>query len=179
MATDRKSTDGRKHRKTLPRSRAERTKAIERRLKRTPQDIENNRRIGLYLAWKYAGRNGSGRKLGHYDGIPLEECIKINAEAAVYAKRVIEKMKENGTIQPTDDPRAVEALEGSIEVLRKPVDQRTKLMAAKIILEYTKSKPASETKVTVNKAEEWLAAIAGDDESDDTEVPSGDAEETA
>ena len=54
---------------------------------------------------------------------------------------------------------AEEALEGAITVLRQPSSQQTKLAAAKLTLEFTKTKPVAKSEVSVNKAEEWLASL--------------------
>ena len=85
-------------------------------------------------------------------------------------------MAAKGIITPEDDPRADEALKAALETMRTPANQQTKLAAAKLILEYTKAKPASKSEVTVNKAEEWLAAITSEEKHDDEEGTNGDAE---
>jgi hypothetical protein len=59
---------------------------------------------------------------------------------------------------------AEEALEGALLVMRAPNTQQTKLAAAKLILEFTRSKPVAKSEVSVNKAEEWLASLAHDED---------------
>lgn len=179
MATDPNSTDGRKTRKVAvrPGKRVPGRSEGNRRRYQDPAQREHRRQLMLQTIARYPGK--WGRPLGSYDGIPKAERIRINEEAAAFAKRIIAKMEENGIIKPDDDPRAVEALAAAVEVMRTPTNQGTKLQAAKLILEYTKSKPATEAKVTVNKAEEWLASIAEDDESDEDPVTADDAETPA
>jgi len=117
-----------------------------------------------------------GRPVGSYDGVRKEERIKINEAAAQYAKDMIKKMADKGIITELDDPRAEEALENALAVMRTPANQGVKLQAAKLILEYTKAKPAAKSEITVNKAEEWLAAVASEEKHDNEEGDAGDAE---
>ena len=44
---------------------------------------------------------------------------------------------------PIEDPRAAEALETAVEIMRTPVHNRDRLQAAKIILDFTKIKPVA------------------------------------
>lgn len=181
MATDTNSTDGRQLRKRRPRPTvgdahtSKRSEAMRRRYQDPAQREASRQRM---LRMKAQGKM-TGRPLGVWDGYTKEQCARIHEEAKAQAAKTIQAMKDKGMIAEGDDPRAVEALEAAITVLREPQSQGTKLQAAKLILEYTKSKPASETKVTVNKAEEWLAAIAEDDGSDEDGVSADDAETPA
>jgi hypothetical protein len=43
-----------------------------------------------------------------------------------------------------------------------PQDQKLKLAAARLVLDFTKSKPASKSIVAVDEAEAWLSKIAED-----------------
>jgi hypothetical protein len=76
---------------------------------------------------------------------------------------------------PDLDPRAEEALESACLVLRTSNQAATKLQAARLILDFTKAKPASKSTVTVKTAEDWLSSIAegdNDGQSDrDTPTP--------
>lgn len=179
MATDKESTDGRKGRKTTPRPTisGKRSTGISEANKRRYQDPaqrEHRRQLMLRTISRHKGK--WGRPVGSYDGVTKEDRVRINAAAKQTAKETIQKMTDNGTLGPTDDPRAVAALEAAIEVLNTPSNQGTKLQAAKLILEYTKAKPASKSEVTVNKAEEWLATITSEEKNDaDKEGDAGDA----
>jgi len=136
------------------------------------QSREAMRKVGL------ANKGRGGRPLGSYDGVRKAERERINAAAKEYAKETIKIMQDKGILSGEDDPRAVEALDAALTTMRTPANQQTKLAAAKLILEYTKAKPASKSEVTVNKAEEWLAAITSEEKNDkaDEEGPEGDAE---
>jgi hypothetical protein len=80
------------------------------------------------------------------------------------AKRKIKRDMANIDKEfPDIDPMAREALEGAVSVLREPTNQSSKLAAARLILEFTKSKPVAKSDVTVNAAEAWLASIGKED----------------
>lgn len=96
-----------------------------------------------------------GRPFNHTRGLNKHELAEAHAKAAAQAKRDMENIKAK--IDMTD--AAEEALEGAITVLRQPSSQQTKLAAAKLILEFTKTKPVAKSEVSVNKAEEWLASL--------------------
>ena len=92
------------------------------------------------------------------DGMTKQEAVKMWAEAKRKAKITMEIIKN--TI-PLDDERAEQALEAALEVMHaEHVHMDTKLKAAKIILEYTKAKPATRQDVTINRVEDWLSEIA-------------------
>lgn len=121
---------------------------------------------------------GKFRKpIGSYTGITKEDREWYNRRAKEKAQETIRIMAEKGILTPNDDPRAVKALEAAVEMLESPAPQREKLAAARLILDFTKAKPASSSIVTVNKAEEWLAAITK--EEGDAEGPAGNSEETS
>lgn len=99
-----------------------------------------------------------GRPLGNVDGYNRRTLSLARAAAKEQVKKDMANIKK--TVELTD--MAEEALEGALTVLRAPASQATKLSAAKLILEFTKSKPVAKSEVSVNKAEEWLATLAHD-----------------
>lgn len=99
-----------------------------------------------------------GRDVGHPWGVRKGELKKLQRRAAKQVKIDMENIKKNHEV----DPRAEEALEGALTVLRAPNNQTAKLHAAKLILEFTKSKPVAKSEVSVNKAEEWLASLTNE-----------------
>lgn len=114
-------------------------------------------------------------RFGVFDGMRREQSEQIWAAAKAKATRTIQKMQDTGVITQTDDPRAIKALEHAIEVLETPSNQQLRLAAARLILDFTKSKPAAKLEHTINAAEQWLAAVSDDDEP---ETPK-DATETS
>lgn len=98
-----------------------------------------------------------GRQLGFCDGINPRMMKKLLAEAKIKAQEDLAKIE--AATGPIEDDAAREALTGALEVLRTPVNQQTKLAAARLLLDFTKAKPASKSEVTVNAAEAWLESL--------------------
>ena len=78
-----------------------------------------------------------------------------------------------------DEVHGNKALHYALSVMKAPVDQKIGLQAARTVLEWTRPKPVSKSEVTINKAEEWLAAVTSENERIPPEVNEkdvGDAE---
>ena len=62
---------------------------------------------------------------------------------------------------------AREALETAVtEMRKKELASKDRLAAARLVLEWTKAKPAAESNVTIKKAEDFLADLAKDAENE-------------
>ena len=127
--------------------------------------IELNEKIPGYseytsFTYKTSHRYGFvGFELGQSEGYNRKQLERLRKRAAKQVKQDMANIKK-----ALDMPEmAEEALEGALMVLRSPNTQQTKLQAAKLILEFTKTKPVAKSEVSVNKAEEWLATLAADD----------------
>jgi hypothetical protein len=105
-------------------------------------------------------------RFGVPDGMRKPEALAKWAEAKESAKQTMAELEKAGLLDGADE-QAKAALEAAVEVMRSPMDQKIKLAAARLVLDFTKSKPASKTDITVNKAEEWLAAVAATGEDDE------------
>lgn len=114
-------------------------------------------------------RRGKPGRFGVPDGMRKKQADPLNQAALQSAKDTMAKLKQAGVIDDAD-AQAQEALESALTVMRKPGDKKVQLAAARLVLEYTKSKPASKVEATVNKAEEWLAAIAMGNDDDKGEA---------
>lgn len=90
-----------------------------------------------------------------------QEVEDIRAHARAEAKDIVNTMVEKGLVS-ADEARANDALEFAVGIVRggdvNPVRER--LAAAGLVLKYTKAPPATKSEVTVNKAEDFLAALA-------------------
>ena len=64
-----------------------------------------------------------------------------------------------------EDEYAQDALRTAVEVMQVPGETRERLAAARLVLDFTKSKPASKQEVTIGKAEEFLASLLDEDEN--------------
>ena len=69
------------------------------------------------------------------------------------------------------DEYAKEALTTAVEVMRVPGETRERLAAARLVLDFTKSRPAAKQEVTIGKAEEFLSSLLVDDGPETTEGP--------
>jgi hypothetical protein len=112
---------------------------------------------------------GFAGRFGVPDGMRKKQAEQLNQVAAESAKETMADLKKAGVLNG-EDPRSEEALEAAIKVMRKPGDKKVQLAAARLVLDFTKSKPATKTEMTVNKAEEWLKAITEDGAHDDGET---------
>jgi len=113
-------------------------------------------------------KNKGGRPLNVPDGYNKKTIKPIVDQAKKDARKAVSIMKKQYEI---DDPRAEEALETAIEIMRTPVHNRDRLQAAKLVLDFTKIKPVAKSEITVGKAEEFLSSLLEptDDSSDEQE----------
>lgn len=105
-------------------------------------------------------KRGNTARYGIPDGMRREEAEAEWAWASFYASRVTRIMKEQGIIE--EDPKVEKAFTAAVEVLESPMSQNVKLQAARLILDFTKAKPASKAEITVAKAEDWLQSVTKD-----------------
>lgn len=106
------------------------------------------------------------------DGMRKEEAMRLWDISRTKAKETMANLRNAGVLDGSD-PRGEEALEKALEVMRSPMNQQTCLAAAKLVLEYTKAKPVAKSELTVNKAEDWLAAVIADAQKDNQEDNDG------
>lgn len=106
--------------------------------------------------------NFGGKPTGVPRSMSVAQYEALKAEQRPIVKRIMKKMADKG--QLPEDPRAVEALEESLMVLRTAENQKTKLSAARLLLDFTKAKPTQKIEHTVKTAEDYLDELAEDDE---------------
>jgi len=111
-------------------------------------------------------RRKGGRPLGVPDGYTAKTIKPIVDKAKRDAKKVVSIMTKE---TPMEDPRAAEALETAVEIMRTPIHNRDRLQAAKIILDFTKIKPVAKSEVTIGNAEAFLTSLLDGDEEEDGE----------
>jgi hypothetical protein len=120
-------------------------------------------------------REANPQKFSRF-GVPHGETkasvAPLWAEARRKADRFIQKMADEGIIPnviipDSDDAKGVAALHAATVLALGPTDKQLKLAAIRTVLEYTRSKPESKSKMTINTSEEFLAQIAADDASSD------------
>lgn len=105
---------------------------------------------------------GPGRPRGSPDGYTGAEVRRMRAVAKDEAKRMVRIMEKKG-FQIPENEFAREALEAAVETMRMDaINPKDKLTAARLVLEFTKAKPAAQAELTVKRAEDYLADIAKD-----------------
>ena len=100
--------------------------------------------------------NKGGRPQGTPDGYTMETITPIRKQAKADAERIVTIMSEENGI---DDVYAIEALKAAVEIMREPGQNRDRLTAARMVLDFTKTNPASKQEVLIGKAEEFLDSL--------------------
>ena len=127
--------------------------------RKKPGVMEKIRVAGLKGA---AASKAVGGRAGVPDGMTRAEALAVMERATNEAKEIIKVMVEKELITQ-DEASGNEALEFCVGVIRAQIHPlRERLAAAKTVLEFTKAKPVQKSEVTVNKAEDFLAALAAE-----------------
>jgi hypothetical protein len=116
-------------------------------------------------------------RAGVPDGMRKADVAPLWARARELADRFIKIMKEKGelpdldyqplpgiTVPSTDEGKAEAALNEAFVLAVGPSDQKIKIQAINTVLNFTKSKPESKSKLTLAKAEDFLTEIANSDD---------------
>lgn len=115
------------------------------------------------------------------DGMRRAQAEPLWAKARALADKFIGIMKEQGelpsdevvevtedgvtqyvTVPGSDGGKAEAALKEAFVLAVGPSDQKIKIQAINTVLNFTKSKPEAKSKLTLNRAEDFLAEIARD-----------------
>ncbi len=101
------------------------------------------------------------------DGMRKAEADKLWAKANILSEKFITMLKEEGDLPEivmpdTDDARAEAALKEAFVMAIGPGCNKIKTANIRTVLEWTKSKPESKSKLTVAKSEDWLEAAQAD-----------------
>jgi len=143
-----------------------------RELWQTPEFRERMRvRTENYVADRKANPAKYTRS-GVPTGMTKAKVAPLWAKARKLAARFIRIMKDKGelpetdvfdlAVPTTDAEKAEAALNEAFVLAVGPSEQKIKIQAINTVLAYTKSKPESRSKLTLNKAEDFLDAIAND-----------------
>ena len=115
----------------------------------------------LRRKWSTKPRKNGGRPRGVPDGYRKETIEPIRSKVKTEARKVVEIMAEQFNIE---DEYAKTALETAVEVMKTPGENRERVAAARLVLDFTKSKPSAKSEVSISKAEDFLASLMTDDE---------------
>ena len=110
----------------------------------------------LRSQWSKRPRKNAGRPRGTPDGYRLEDIKPIREKAKIEAKKVVNVMSKKFDIE---DEYSKEALGAAVEIMRVPGETRERLAAARLVLDFCRSKPAASSNVTIGKAEDFLATL--------------------
>ena len=113
--------------------------------------------------WSTKPRKNPGRPRGVPDGYRKETIDPIRSKVKTEARKVVEIMAEQFNIE---DEYAKTALETAVEVMKTPGENRERVAAARLVLDFTKSKPSAKSEVSISKAEDFLSSLMTYDEDD-------------
>ena len=123
--------------------------------------METEEGRALRRKWSTKPRKNGGRPRGVPDGYRKETIEPIRSKVKTEARKVVEIMAEQFNIE---DEYAKTALETAVEVMKTPGENRERVAAARLVLDFTKSKPSAKSEVSISKAEDFLASLMTDDE---------------
>jgi hypothetical protein len=107
------------------------------------------------------------------DGMRKAQAQKLWSKAETLAERFITMLKDDGelpevTVPGSDEAMATEALREAFVLAIGPGDGKLKTANIRTVLEWTRAKPESKSKLTLEKSEDWLAAAQAEMDSGDT-----------
>lgn len=137
--------------------------------------METEEGRALRKQWSTKPRKNAGRPLGSIDGYTKETLEPIREQSRKDAERIVGIMAEKYNIE---DEYAKEALKTAVEIMREPAQNRDKLTAARMVLDFTKSKPVAKSEVTIGAAEAFLSSLLeGEQEEEQADGTITDAED--
>jgi hypothetical protein len=74
---------------------------------------------------------------------------------------------------------AVEALTTAVEIMRSPDATRDRLQAARLVLDFTKQKPATKSEMAISQAESFLEGLLKEEEQQHGRETESSTQETA
>lgn len=117
------------------------------------------KRLEALREWQKANPGRIGRPHGVQDGVRYKDYLKKLEAAKVTADKAITTMAEK-KIWVADNATAENAMRNAIEIMESQQGTtQNRLAAARVILEYTQTKPVTKSETTLKTAEEFLASI--------------------
>ena len=122
---------------------------------------------------KWGRENGKkgGRPRGVPDGYNKETIKPARAQAKLDSQKVVELMSDK-----LETEYEKEALGTAVEIMRTDGGNRERLQAARLILDFTRSKPATKSDVSISRAEDFLTSLL--EESNGLEIEASKEETT-
>jgi len=127
--------------------------------------METEEGRALRKSWSNKKKINGGRPRGVPDGYRKEQIEPIRAREKRKAERLVNIMAEKFNIE---DEYAKKALATAVEIMNVVGETRERLSAVRLILDFTKQKPASKNEVSLSKAEDFLASLVVDENNGST-----------
>jgi hypothetical protein len=147
------------------------TPEFRERMKKRDEDRIAAAKLNPNKFWRRGVPDGMRKR----DAIPLWERAYAQADRFIQimkdagqlpaADEIVELIGDEGEVTsiqvPTsDDGKATAALREAFVLAVGPTDNKIKIQAINTVLNFTKSKPETKSKLTLNKAEDFLDAVA-------------------
>lgn len=126
--------------------------------------------------WSSRPRKNAGRPVGVPDGHRKHTIEPIRKEKREEAERVVEVMAKKIGVE---DDYAKEALTTAVEIMRSPDATRDRLQAARLVLDFTKQKPATKSEMAISQAESFLEGLLKEEEQQHGQETQSSTQETA
>ena len=126
--------------------------------------------------WSTRPRKNAGRPKGVPDGHRKETIEPLRKELRKEAEEVVAIMAKKTDIEADD--YAKEALTTAVEIMRAPDATRERLAAARLVLDFTKQKPASKSEMAISQAESFLEGLLVEEERTNGQTAERGPEET-
>lgn len=117
--------------------------------------------------WSTKKRKNAGRPLGVPDGHRKHTIEPLREKLRGEAEKVVEVMAKKIGVE---DNYAKEALTTAVEVMRSPDATRDRLAAARLVLDFTKQKPASKSEMAISQAESFLEGLLQEEQTNGQEA---------
>lgn len=121
----------------------------------------------LRAEWAARPRKNPGRPKGVPDGHRKHTIEPIRKQAREEAEKVVEVMTKK---IPVESDYAREALTTAVEVMRSPDSTRDRLTAARLVLDFTKQKPATKSEMAISQAESFLEGLLQEEQQHEQET---------
>ena len=130
----------------------------------------------LRKEWSKRPRKNPGRPKGVPDGYRKNTIEPLRQELRGEAEKVVEVMTKKLDVNP--DEYATEALVTAVEIMRSPDATRDRLSAARLVLDFTKQKPASKSEMAISQAESFLEGLLQEEQTNGQKAEANQEETT-
>lgn len=148
---------------------------------RSPEEFALRQEQMAAHARQMAAEGKWGRKKSVPNGVvgarARERLFAGRDAARELSIKIVKYMKQN-EIVTVDDHRAEQALEAAVEIAvgrdkegNFVYAEASRIASIRMILDFTKRKPATKAEIKLEAAEDWLAALAGKAERADAKAP--------